>query len=90
MSLDRELERAWESLGETRRTFKTGCHGFLYKDKDDDMVRRMSAAAIQRYNYTSIHLISIRSPRHPNSIGAQGWRFSRHATRRAKQSFMVI
>lgn len=52
MSLDRELG---QSLGETRRTFKTGCHGFLYKDKDDDMVRRMSAAAIQRYNYTSTH-----------------------------------
>lgn len=88
------LDRAWESLGElgreTRRTFKTCCHGFLYKDKDGDMVRRMSAAAIQRYNYTSIHLISIRSPRHPNSIGAQGWRFSRHATRRAEQSFKVI
>lgn len=81
MSLDRELG---QSLRETRRTFKTCCHGFLYKDKDDDMVRRMSAAAIQRYNYTSIHLISIRSPRHPNSIGAQGWRFSRHATRRAE------
>lgn len=50
MSLDRELG---QSLGETRRTFKTCCHGFLYKDKDGDMVRRMSAAAIQRYIYTS-------------------------------------